>query len=234
MNLLTRILGLLGLEKRPERFDTRGLYNMRKDDSSLGDRDEPQKLNAIIDKFGNDACSLLYRPLGSVLIGNEMEDFFWPEQEGRCLDKSYWHERNPLNFPGPFYAGQTDTCGTGPCEAENNILVDDNGQEFIFRQPANMQELLEVVNAGLVEVFSSYSCDGNNHWTYSLCKEWWYTRHDVTAEFRKADASKLNGRRTKLWDDYLLGEAGTDLRRYCYFLENGYYPAACDVHLPPL
>ena len=45
-----------------------------------------------------------------------------------------FEERNCFNIPGPFYGAQTDTCETGPDEAPDNILLDGNGQEFVFRQ----------------------------------------------------------------------------------------------------
>src|SRR5262245_12225854 len=43
-------------------------------------------------------------------------------------------EKNPLNIPGPIYGAETDTCCTGPQEAPENVLLDKNGQEFVFRQ----------------------------------------------------------------------------------------------------
>jgi len=39
---------------------------------------------------------------------------------------SGWNEIGKLNFPGPFYTGETDTCGTGMVEAPNNIIVDED------------------------------------------------------------------------------------------------------------
>lgn len=232
MNLRSRILLALGFTKQARDLEYTNYYNTP-DKFDLENRMVPAELQSVIEKFGRDAIALLYRKDG-LLIGSEMEAFLWPKQDHGCLGSSYWHERHPLNFPGPFYTGQTDTCGTGPIEAPANVLVDDNAQEFIFRQATNMQELLEVVNAGLVEVLSSYSCDGNSHWTYALCKEWWRNRHDVTAELRKPRAVRHNGKWTKLWNDYLQGDAEIDLRRYCYFLEHGQYPTLDGVHLPPL
>lgn len=230
MDLLSRILNSIGFSKYID--DGRNDYYEAPHKFDLEGRTAPAGLDSVINKFGDVAFSLMYRR-SSFLIGKEIERFLWPKQTA-SLDKSYWHEKNPLNFPGPFYTGETDSCGTGPVEAPANVLLDAECHEFIFRQPINMFELLEVVNAGLVEVLDSYSCDGNDHWTYPLCKEWWRNRHDITAELRKPRAAEFNKRWTKLWDHYLQGDAETDLMRYCYFLEHGYYPPGGGVHLPPL
>ena len=51
--------------------------------------------------------------------------------------------RNPLNIPGPIYGAETDTCLTGPLEAPENVLVDKNGQEFVFKQASNTRPRLK-------------------------------------------------------------------------------------------
>src|SRR5262245_48586915 len=55
--------------------------------------------------------------------------------------------RNPLNIPGPIYGAETDTCLTGPFEAPRNVLVDKNGQEFVFKQAASTEELRDLLSA---------------------------------------------------------------------------------------
>ena len=52
-----------------------------------------------------------------------------------------FEERNPFNIPGPFYGGQTDTCETGPLEAPQNVMLDGEGQEFVFRQPTTAESM---------------------------------------------------------------------------------------------
>jgi len=44
---------------------------------------------------------------------------------------------------------------------------------------------------------------------------------------------RSNGGREQLYIDYLNSDAETDLKRYCFFLENGYYPGE-NVTFPDL
>ena len=60
-------------------------------------------------------------------------------------------------------------------EAPDNDIIDANGCEYVFKQPADYYEFLCVLNAA-VEVFDSYSSNGNEYWTYAACKEWWRDR----------------------------------------------------------
>lgn len=90
---------------------------------------------------------------------------FWEPGEGNktFLGKSPWSARHPFNFPGPFYAGESDTCGTGIDQAPANVIIDNEGCEYVFRQPTDYYELLCILNATAVEVLDSYSADGNDH-----------------------------------------------------------------------
>ena len=66
--------------------------------------------------------------------------------------ENYWECINPMNIPGPFYGADTDTCSTGLLEARHNILSDNNsGQEFVYRQPRNIDEIYHIRNAADVE-----------------------------------------------------------------------------------
>src|SRR5438067_1105657 len=65
-----------------------------------------------------------------------------------CTD---FEHRYPLNIPGPFYGAETDTCQTGVAEAPNNVLMDERGQEFVFKQPEIAAELRDVLSAALCE-----------------------------------------------------------------------------------
>jgi hypothetical protein len=56
-----------------------------------------------------------------------------------------WTERNPLNAPGPFYGADTDTCMDGPDFARDNLLCDNVGQGFVWRQPRTDAETLALM-----------------------------------------------------------------------------------------
>ena len=157
-----------------------------------------------------------------------------PKQDTTFLDNDHWREKHPLNFPGPFYTGMSDTCGTGPCEAQENVLCDSYCQEYIFKQPTDYLELVGVLDAAAVEVIDSYSCNGNKYWTYEKCREWWHTVPDILQQLKDPEIVKVNGPdHVQLHLDYLNGAAEKDLRKYCYFLENGRYPQG-EVRLPEL
>jgi hypothetical protein len=148
------------------------------------------------------------------------DEFFQP-----AFDK-----RNVLNMPGPFYGAETDTCETGPMEAPNNVLLDQNGQEFIFKQPSNIEELRDVIHAARCECFCGYGGDGDDHWTLSLIREWWRGRREMlsqSAGLRGSQDSVLACRRL------LAGEAEAYLRAYAYFVEDRRIPSAAVV-LPEL
>jgi hypothetical protein len=135
-------------------------------------------------------------------------DFFHP-----AFDK-----RNPLNLPGPFYGAETDTCETGPAEAPNNVLMDRQGQEFVFKQPANEEELRDIISAALCECFCGYGADGNDNWTLSLIREWWKSRHDLLARVGEVRGSLES---IRLWQRLLSCEAKDYLRAYAFFVEEG-------------
>jgi hypothetical protein len=83
-------------------------------------------------------------------------------------EEIYW-----LNTPGPIYTTQTDNCGTGQPEAMNNVGGDENYYEFIFKQPYNETELLEVKSAADIDPLGGYYINGNEYWTNEIIVEWW-------------------------------------------------------------
>jgi hypothetical protein len=189
----------------------------------------------FIDKYGSDFDTFFYRPNFDTFIRTEILPFRQPDSKhNNFLDNSYWNIKHPFNFPGPFYTGESDTCGTGDVEAPNNVMYDENAMEFIFKQPQTFDEFLGVVDAAAVEVLDSYSCDGNKYWSYSKCKEWWQNRFDIISEMNKTETKKVNGNRGNLIESYLKSNAENDLKKYCYFLENGKYPKADTMTLPQL
>jgi hypothetical protein len=187
------------------------------------------------ERYGSDFNAFLYRLDIDYFIRREVLLFRNSgSQFNHFLDYSHWADRHYLNFPGPFYTGESDTCGTGECEAPNNVLNDGpHAQEYVFRQPQNYTEFLCLVDAAAVEVFDSYSCDGNQYWTYKLCQEWWRGKSEIIRRLRTPAFQKCNGDRIQLYISYLNSTAEIDLKKYCYFLENGAYPTN-DKSLPPL
>jgi hypothetical protein len=150
-----------------------------------------------------------------------------------------WSDKHWMNTPGPLYCGQTDNCGTGPLQAPNNVQVDKDGYEVIFRQPANSYELHQVVQAAWCDPLSGYGADGNEHWSYELVKSWWaMERHEVertiTREYEEQiaphamrDYNYLAG--LTHWLDYLNGEIDRYLRSYAFFLDNRRGPTEVDA-----
>ena len=91
-----------------------------------------------------------------------------------------------------------------------------------------------MIDAAAVEVFDSYSCNGNTHWTIELCKKWWDQKRLLIEQLNHPEVKKMNGGREWLYIDYLGSEAEIDLKRYCYFLDNGRFAANENAILPDL
>jgi hypothetical protein len=151
---------------------------------------------------------------------------------GSDYSGSGWSVKGALNFPGPFYTGETDSCGTGIIQSPNNIIFDENYMEHVMIQPRNDIELLNLWNAGSVEVLGAYYCDGNKYWTVPLVKNWWATKHEIFEHLENNELIKLNCNQEKRYLHYLENFAELDLRKYCFFLENGFYPT--DEKLPEI
>jgi hypothetical protein len=153
-----------------------------------------------------------------------------------------WSDKHWMNMPGPIYCGETDNCGTGPLSAPNNVHVDAEGHEFIFRQPTNLYEIRQVLLAAEVDLFAGYGADGNLHWTYEEIKEWWGRKRELESEITKLyeEQIALNDRKDyayfaglSRWRDFIEDGVGTYLRVYAFFLAEGRIPAIGD-HLPTL
>lgn len=135
-------------------------------------------------------------------------------------------KRNPLNIPGPFYGAETDTCETGPAEAPHNVLLDASGQEFVFTQPTNENELRDIFGAAMCECFVGYGADGDDHWTPALIREWWRSRLDLLALSSQAGGLPESKRR---WERILWGGGEAYLRSYAFFVENRRLPTEADA-----
>lgn len=149
-------------------------------------------------------------------IGSLGDDFFQPA----------FSKRNPLNIPGPFYGAETDTCETGPHEAPHNVLLDPNGQEFVFKQPATATELRDVVSAALCECFDGYGADGDDNWTLPLIRDWWRNRFELLASLPSLRGEPES---VRLWQRLLSGEAEGYLRTYAFFIQERRLPAGGDI-----
>jgi hypothetical protein len=93
--------------------------------------------------------------------------------------KGQWGDRHWLNVPGPFYGAETDTCLAGFREAPRHILIDERGQEFVWRQPRTDEELRTVMSAAYQDPCDGYAWDGDQHWTSASVHEWWDRRQRV-------------------------------------------------------
>ncbi|SEW51065.1 hypothetical protein [Chitinophaga arvensicola] len=185
--------------------------------------------------YGQDFYAFLYSPDLDHTIRTKVLQRLWDiNNTYDCLDNNHWEKKHPFNFPGPFYTGESDSCGTGDGAAPLNVLYDDCAQEYVFRQPRNYAELVCVLEAAAVEVFDSYSSDGNELWTYQECKAWWSNKASLIHELNQAGLCEVNGGREKMYLEYLRTDAETDLRKYCYFLEHQHYPAHEKIVLPDL
>jgi hypothetical protein len=146
-----------------------------------------------------------------------------------------WEQKNWLNVPGPIYAGLTDWSLIGRLEAPDNVLYDENGQEFIFRQPRNRWELSQVVHAAAIDPFGGYACDGNEHWNTELIRDWWSHKADLVnwigrqvqnPEFQThqdfVEQNQLQALRH--FEDFVQTGLHDYLRAYTFFLEQGHAP----------
>ncbi|GAA1983136.1 ferredoxin [Catenulispora subtropica] len=141
-----------------------------------------------------------------------------------------WEDRNWLNVPGPFYGANTDTCATGPTVAPHNILLDDDYQEFVFRQPRNERETLLVLGAAYSDPLSGYASDGDQHWTVDTVRAWWRERARVSEWIvRSGDTDGTYSEYSRFLDEGLEGY----LRGYLFWLEERRAPDPRD-NLPDL
>lgn len=141
-----------------------------------------------------------------------------------------FEERNPFNIPGPFYGAQTDTCETGPLEAPANVMLDEEGQEFVFRQPTNAAEIRQIIGAARCDPFSGYGADGDQQWTLRLIREWWSGLGGRTSQFAKL---ALMNKNIDPWLSLSTAQAEDYLRRYAFFVDNQRAPVLTDP-LPDL
>ena len=156
-----------------------------------------------------------------------------------------WEERNWRNVPGPIYGAMTDNCWVGRGSAPRHILYggdDDYDQEFVYRQPRNVDELLDVLDGAWRDPCFGWACDGDEHWTLELVREWWRERARLEEWIQGkiaawVDAEAYDAREAVVglrdYSDYLRGDLEGHLRVYAFWLEERRSPNSSDA-LPVL
>jgi hypothetical protein len=155
-----------------------------------------------------------------------------------------WEQKNWRNVPGRFYGALTDTCLTGRQEAPDNVLYDEDGQEFVFRQPTSLLAVRGVMIAAYCDPFSGYAHDGNCHWTTERIRAWWRQKGELLDWIAKglqspffvthegfAKQKQLDGLRD--FQQYIDGQLFDYLRAYAFFLDQGRSPSG-NESLPDL
>ena len=237
MNILHRIKAIFikpqpTTEQQVAKLQER--YGYEQNDAETEYPTTEQQVAKLQGQYSDVLTSLLYSPETDVFLRQELLPFLdAPEPYNGYLEHDHWKQKHPFNFPGPFYTGESDSCGTG-IVAPHNVMFGEYCSEYISKQPTSWHELVCVLEAAAIEVFDSYSCNGNKHWTYELCKEWWAKKYEIVTYLCTPEAKKEYGDHAKRYIHYLNTEAETDLRRYCFFLLYGYYPAPTATDLPPL
>src|ERR1043165_340774 len=188
-----------------------------------------------------DCSTSIQRNVAEVLYRHQQRGI--EHESSPRTDDGMWDQKNWLNIPGIFYTGDTDTCLTGRLWAPKNVLYDDLGREFIFRQPRDDQELIDVICAGMVDPFQAYGFDGHRRWTISLIRQWWKERQRLV-EWIEKNANRVEWNQNEFFTQYqqmalsefqfhLIHEAEQSLRTFAFFLDMGRC-ATDDDRLPDL
>ena len=154
-----------------------------------------------------------------------------------------WREKYERNFPGPFYSTTMNLNSLAACAAAADdrlvgrgrprlVICAHDSTEWIWRQPADVDEMRRLLVAMANDEVDSYACDGNRHWALGSIRDWWRerdrilewarrslseTRHDpADCELGAPEASDHDALRALI--AYSTGPAERDLRRYAFFL----------------
>ncbi len=192
-------------------------------------KQKEEQIDHYANSWVNNEIPELDRPIAELIyrfdLNEKIIDKYLDFGNDSDYSDSAWSAKGELNFPGPFYTGESDTCGTGIIESPNNVIFNKDCTEFVMIQPRNKNELLQLWNAGAVEVFGSYYCDGNKHWTLEKVKNWWENKNDILKQLENEELIKMNCNQEKRYRHYIDNFAEMDLRKYGFFLENGFYPS---------
>ncbi|MER5348908.1 hypothetical protein ABT093_01015 [Kitasatospora sp. NPDC002551] len=139
--------------------------------------------------------------------------------ENRHLDQfgGLWRERNWRNVPGPFYGADTDTMEMGRLDAPFHIAYDDDGREFVYRQPTDPDQTFDLVH-GCFFGHGGFAMDGDDHWTVPAVRDWWQERGRVR-EWAVA-ASDVQARLRGEYREHYR-DAAQGLRDYIAYLDHG-------------
>ena len=193
MTLLSIIKALFINSKQPELFVPEYSLETYSGNHLATVKEEAKILER---RYGQSLETILYSSDFSSKLLHEIMPFVRPQENySNYLSSTYWGEKHPFNFPGPFYTGASDTCGTGDREAPENVMYDSYCCEFIFKQPKSFAELLCIVDAAAVEVLDSYACNGNEHWTYQEVKLWWREKDNLLHQLNNPETIRMNGDR---------------------------------------
>lgn len=157
-----------------------------------------------------------------------------------------WAERNWRNVRGPTYGAMTDNCWVGRLSAPHHVLYGDDDnyeQEFLYRQPKSLGELLQVLDGAEQDPWAGWARDGDQHWTVEAVRDWWRDRARlkewIDRKIRERSAVDANEQAHEVltglrdYAAYVDGNLELDLRRYCYWLDEHRAPAT-DAPLPTL
>lgn len=202
---------------------------------------------SILDwNLGSDQAYWDPMPWIARLEGKKLTPESVPVRRTSEIFRGRWEERNWRNVPGPVYGAMTDNCWVGRLSAPRHVLCGDDldfDQEFLYRQPKTLRELLEVLDGAQQDPFAGWACDGDEHWTADLVRDWWHDRARVQDWIVRKAAEWSQGGVTNQEDDavvglrdfatYIDGELELDLRKYCFWLDNR-LPPRVDDSLPLL
>jgi len=91
------------------------------------------RINNVRTQFGNQIEKILYSGSFNPDFLRSIESVYFecdlPERTGQYID---FKDRDPLNFPGPFYTSFTDNCDTGQQAAPHNILYDEEEENMFL------------------------------------------------------------------------------------------------------
>ena len=115
-------------------------------------------------------------------------------------------------------------------EAPNNVLYDEDGREFIFRQPRNEPEVQNVVMAACVDPFQAYRFDGLLRWDIGSIQAWWHERRRliewIQQEIESPHFDQMDGLRE--FEYHLIYEAEHFLKSFIFVLDTGRLPTKND------
>src|SRR5206468_11807928 len=101
-----------------------------------------------------------------------------------------WESRVQCTVPGIVWTVPSDTCMTGRRNAPRNIAYDHHGAEFVYRQPADEDELTGIMSADTEEVFECYRFDGVARWTVAAFEAWFQSTHDIVVGWVRAQLAE--------------------------------------------